>query len=341
MNIETGKELSIPERATLALGLADIEKSLTELSTQSASITEITNPAGYEQCHASRMVLKNQRIEIEKRGKAAREEATAFSKAVIAAEKKLIGIISPEEERLQKIQDAWDTAREAEKQAKIAAELRRVSDINDRIIVLRGNQSITSMSDPKLIADHIADLEKIAVDDSFEEFKQQAADAKAAGIARLTTLHTAAVAHQVEQERIKAERAELERLRAEEAERNRVERERIAAEEAQAKAIRDEEAAKQAEALAAERAEQNRIAAERQAALDAEAARLAAERAEVERQQEALRKAQEPAPKPKGKAKRPSDAEIIGAVASHFSVDKKVAVDWILAIDFSNKELAA
>lgn len=304
-------------------------------------VFDVSTPKGLELAKTARATVREPRYEIEKVRKAAKEPLLKLGKELDNRAKEITAQILAIEEPIDQQIKTEENRKEAEKQAKIAAELRRVSEINDRIIVLRGNQSITSMSDPKLIADHIADLEKIAVDDSFEEFKQQAADAKAAGIARLTTLHTAAVAHQVEQERIKAERAELERLRAEEVERNRVERARIAAEEAQAKAIRDEEAAKQAEALAAERAEQNRLAAERQAAQDAEAAKLAADRAELERQQEALRKAQEPAPKPKGKAKRPSDADLIGAIASHFSVDKKVAVDWILAIDFSNKELAA
>lgn len=304
-------------------------------------VFDVSTTKGLDSAKAARAAVREPRYEIEKVRKAAKEPLLKLGKELDARAKEITAQILAIEEPIDLQIKTEENRKEAEKQAKIAAEQQRVADIQARIVVLRGNQSITSLSDPKLIADHIADLEAIAVDDSFEEFKQQAADAKAAGIARLKELHAAALAHQAEQERIKAERAELARLRAVEEERARVERERIAAEEAMAKALRDEEAAKQAAALAAERAEQNRIAAERQAAQDAEAARLAAERAELERQQEALRKAQEPAPKPKGKAKRPSDADLIGAIASHFSVDKKVAVDWILAIDFSNKELAA
>src|ERR1700722_6232281 len=224
------KALTVVQRATLALGKVDYEPKLIEMAGASKSITVITNADGYSQCHAARMVLKNERIQIEKDGKKARDDANAFNKAVIALETKFIGIISPEEKRLEKLQKDWDDAREAEKQARIAAELERVADLQDRVAELRGNQMLSPTSGSKLIAEHIADLEAIPIDSGFQEFEQQAADAKGAGLKRLNDLHAAALAHEAEQDRLTAEREELIRLRAEQSRREAEDRARREAE---------------------------------------------------------------------------------------------------------------
>lgn len=326
--------LTVAERARTAIGLpAEIEQQLHELAKRTTDIVVIVSPDDRAQVHGALMTLKNQRIAIENAGKDARDDANKFARAVIAEAGRPCSIIEPEEGRLFDLRKKWDDAREAEKQAKIAAELRRVRDLQELVDCYRGNQTLTPSSGSALIAEHIEDLERQPVDESFQEFQQHAADAKAAGLERLRALHAAAVAHETEQARIKAEREELAQLRAEQeksqaAERARIaaenakqaedirlmrvaqetaaaaERKRIADEEAAAKAIRDAEAAKQAAELKALRdaqeaeaaAERQRIANEEAAAKsvrDAEAKRLAAERAEFEGQQAAARKVKE------------------------------------------------
>jgi hypothetical protein len=303
------------------------------------------------------MVLKNLRVDIQNRGKEARDEATKFSRAVIAEEKRLIALIEPEEDRLQKLQDAWDDAREAEKQAKIAAELKRVADLQERVAELRGNRMLSPTSGAELIADHIGDVEGIAVDESFEEFRERAEAAKTEGLAWLRELHAAAVAHEAEQARIVAEREELAKLRAEQEQRQAAERARLAEEERVAKAARDAEAAKQAEELRqmrlaqqqAAEAERKRIAKEEaaaKAARDAEAAKLAAERAEFERQQAEARKAKEEEERVKreqarlASIKKPADDELLGVLTRHYNVPASKVIEWILAMDLS-KDIAA
>jgi IgA-specific serine endopeptidase len=107
-------------------------------------------------------------------------------------------------------------------------------------------------------------------------------------------------AAKVERDRL----AEAQRLAREELERERlrqqaaadVERARIAEEERVAKAARDAEAARQAEALRLQREESDRIERERQEAREAEDRRIAAERAEAQRieaERQALREAEE------------------------------------------------
>jgi hypothetical protein len=350
--------LTVIQRAVAAIGItAEREKELRELAARTNGINAITNKDGYQQVHSGRMALKNERVSIQNLAKDARDDATKFSRAVIAEEKRIIGLIEPEEQRLQKLQDAYDAAIEAEKQAKIAAEQKRVADLQERVAELRGNRMLSPTSGAELIAEHIADVDGIAVDDSFQEFREQAELAKADGLKFLRDLHAAAVAHETEQARIKAEREELARLRLEEEKRQAAERARIAAEESIAKAARDAEAAKQAEELRlmrvaqqqAAEAERKRIAEEEAAAKavrDAEAAKLAAERAEFERQQAEARRVKEELERAErerarlASIKKPADDELLGVLAKHYNVPTTKVVEWILAMDLS-KDIAA
>jgi hypothetical protein len=307
-------ELTTIERAKAALKFNETRSRLAELAEKSAQLVSITNPAGYQEVHRARMDLKNTRVEIQRRGKEAREDAQAFSKAVIAAEKELVGVIEPEESRLQGLQDAWDAAREAERQAKIEAERKRVEAIQTRVAEIRMAPASFGGLSSAALRSELAELEATVIGEDFAEFQPAAVAAKAEAIA--TTKQMIAVAEQreeaerqrqqeeaaraealrIEAEKLAAERAELERLRAEQAERDRIEREAREAEAAKERAeverqraelrAQQEAAAKaQAEAEAAQRAAQE---AQRKAEEDAR-------RAELERQREAERVAREAA----------------------------------------------
>jgi hypothetical protein len=122
--------LTVVERAALAVrSTPELKQELATLAEGSKHITAITNSDGRAQVHAALMALKNRRIDIEKIGKDARDDATKFSKAVIAEEDSLIALIQPEEDRLQAIRDEWDDRIEAERLAKVKAEQERVAAI--------------------------------------------------------------------------------------------------------------------------------------------------------------------------------------------------------------------
>jgi hypothetical protein len=266
------ESMSVTERAANALNQAETEEQIKALVEESKPIVAVTDSASREVCHGSLMTLKNMRILIQNRAKDGRDEAVKYSKAVIAIEKELVALITPEETRLAAIRDEWDTAKEREKEAKIAAEIARVAAIQERIAELRGCQTLSPSSGSTLIMEHIHDLDAIPVDSTFEEFEQQAHDAKIAALVRLKGILGAAVAHEAEQKKIIEERAELAKLReaeeqrqamarAEQAEKDRLakiesdrsakeaddkrkteareQRERLAKEEADAKAQRD------------------------------------------------------------------------------------------------------
>ena len=61
---------------------------------------------GRDQCHAAAMAALKARTAVVNAAKSARADATAFSRAVIAEEARLVALIEPEEIRLKALRDA-------------------------------------------------------------------------------------------------------------------------------------------------------------------------------------------------------------------------------------------
>ena len=292
----TGTALSVIERAAVALGSSALEIHLADLAKQHADITAISNKDGREQVHSAAMVLRGQRTSIQKTGKAARDDATKFSQAVIAEEKRLIAMIEPEEERLIKLRDEWDQEQERIKRAAAEAEAKRKAWHESQVAGIRELVLKAGGASAESIAALIAELRGIEPRKEIHaECMPAVALAKSETMDRLVALHESAVSAEAEQARIKAEQeAEAARLAAE--------REELARLRAEAEARRQEEERKAAEARAAEEA---RMAAERAEIArhrEAQEAKARAEREEFERQvaelraqQEAVRKQQEAA----------------------------------------------
>lgn len=331
--------LTVIERAKQALKVSpEFEKELRELAQASVTITTITNDDGRTQVHAARMALKNRRIELETDAETAREDSNAFSRAVIAEQKRLIALIQPEEKRLQALQDAHDAKAEAEKQRKADAELQRVEGIRSRIDNdIRGAVTGSAGRSAEQIATTIADVERISIDESFAEFSEQAREARIAAIAGLRQLHTSAVASEAAAVQLAKDRAELAELRAAQEKRNTEERERLAeverqaqaaraAEQARLDAVRAEEDARQAEARRLEREEQDRLATER---ADFEARQAEAEKIRADAEAHKAEVARLAA------LTKPSDVELIGVLAAHYNAPHAKVIDWILAMDLS------
>lgn len=279
--------LTVVERASLAIRSSEYEPKLRELAARSVAITAITNADGYKECHSARMALKRERIAIESDGKTARDDATAFAKAVIAEEKRLVGIIAPEESRLQAIQDAHDAKAAAEKARKEQEERERVAAIRARIDAIKARATVAY----KLNATEVQALIGAINEESFEregfgEFADEAMAARAATLEYLADVHTTKAAQEAEAKRMADERAELARLRELEEQRQaaaRAEEARIAT-EAQAK--RDTEATAERKRLD----EEARVAREAREAADAKAK---AERDEADRIAREARMAEE------------------------------------------------
>jgi hypothetical protein len=326
--------LTLPERAAVALGSSKTELDLLELVKQSADIVAVNNAAGRDQAHRIAMNLKTARVAIEKTGKAAREDAVAFGKAVIAEEKRLVGIVEGEETRVFGLRDAWDAKIEAERQAKIDAEIERTAAIADAIAGIRERETdvVRKCKTAAETQFEIDGLEAYEITKAvFQERFDDAVNAKEVTLqvmrqvltSRLEDERVAAeakAAAAAEAKRLAEERAELAKLRAEQAERDRLAKEEAdrvtAAQAVEAARLRAEAAAQTAEvdrqrkeaeaALRAqaqaqeaqarkEQAERDRVSAEVKAQLEQKAAQLAADRKALEDERAAEAKAKQDA----------------------------------------------
>jgi hypothetical protein len=285
--------LAPAQRAAIVLNSKQTRIDLAALVKKSAGIVTVTNLDGRSECHSALMTLKNARIVIEKTGKQAREDATAFSKSVIAEEKSLVGITLAEEERLQALRDKWDADRAAELQAKIAAERLRVDDIKAKISTIAAAPVRHVTSNSSVLERAIGFYMVMPVTDSeYMEFAPEAKAAVEAAIGKLKDMQIiAAESEAAEAKRIADQQAEADRIKAErlanEQEKSRLAE--LAAEiERKATAEREDHARQDAIKQAAIAEQQRAVEAELQSSRDKLNAELAAREAAIKLQQDEI-----------------------------------------------------
>lgn len=324
--------------------LADVSKAVAEFDRVAAGlgalqktyggiVYEVSTTKGMEEAKAARLAIRAPRYEIENVRKAAKAPLLELGKKLDSEAKRITAELQKIEDPIHQQIANEEERKERERQEKIAAELKRVTDIHASIELLRGNPTLTVNSGSVAIQASINQLAAMPVDESFMEYTQQAKDARAAGLFRLGELLIAAQTNE-------AERAELARLREEQARRDKEDRERLAEEERVAKVARDAAAAEQADANRKEREATeaaNRAERERQAAEDK---RLREEREQLARDQEALRAAQAaaaapPPPRTAAKARKALKADM----GNGLTVQRGADGHW-MQIDHDSKSAA-
>ena len=285
--------LTIPARAAIALQFTAAEAHLRELLAGTVGITSVTNRAGREECHKAAMAITKARTAIVSAGKTARDDANAFSKAVIAEERRLIGIVEAEETRLKGLRDAWDAEQARIREEAERKEKARIDGILARIQILRDYPGMAATANLERAKGLFSELAGFSIGDSFGEYKEKALGVLQDARAAVASIVDAKIAAEEEAARIKAE-AEAARLAAEAA---------AAAHAAELAELRkQQEAAEEQRRIeaAAAKAEQERIQAERdriaaeELRIEREAtakalAELAAKEAEIAEQQRAIR----------------------------------------------------
>lgn len=203
--------------------------------------------------------------------KAAKAEAKALCDALDGEKKSIIG-------RIQDMIDHHDTIIKDHE----AIETNRVEALKERVEGIRKFVEMTAHMPSDEIQELIEQCKGVVIDESFEEYRGEAAIAKDETILALTNIHADVKVKENEQ-------AELERLRKEKEESERKEREEQIARDAAEKAERE----KQEAIEKAERDKQEAIdKAEREKA-EAEQARIQAEQRAKEETEAAARKAEE------------------------------------------------
>ncbi|WP_124313750.1 hypothetical protein [Pseudomonas chlororaphis] len=213
----------------------------------------------------------------------------AVGKEISAKQKEIPKLIDAERKRV------WDTLEAWQKEVRKPlddwqdAEDARVDKHNDGIEAIKALAKFEELPTAAHVAQVIADLELLALDDSWEEFLPEAAQAKNQALITLRGLHAERARHEAEQ-------AELARLREEKEMRDKKDREDQIAREAAERATQEaEEKAQRARDAEAQRVRDEQEAAEKRESdlklQTAEAERRAeqAKREQVEAEQRAER----------------------------------------------------
>ena len=245
--------------------------------------------------------VRTARTDVEKRRKELKQDALDYGRLVDSTAKSITERLEAIEGPLKANKEQIDAENERIKREKEEAERLRIAGIQSLIAAIANAPGALASANTERLRQAIAKAEamEISIAD-YEEFTQQATDAKTATIAAMNDLLTARIAADeaeaarlAEQARIDAERkAESERLAAEQA---RLAAERAEFQRQQAEARHQQEAADRArrEAEAAEQAKRDAEARAQQAELDRQRAELkAAQDALAEQHRKAAEDAQ-------------------------------------------------
>jgi len=239
---------------------------------------DVTTSEGMALAKAARAELRDYRVNLEKKRVQIKAPALERSRLIDAEAKRITAELVALEDPIDAQIKGEEGRKEREREAKIEAERLRVAGIQERIAEIRGAVAAAGSCSSSLISEHMDDVGRMVIGPEFAEFAEAATAAKEQTLYQLAALHEAARQREEEAIRLKAERAELEALRADQAKRQaeEAERERAAA-------------AARAEADRVAQVQRDRLAAESRAAAEAEAARIReAAEADQRRKREAL-----------------------------------------------------
>ena len=184
---------------------------------KSLTINGVDDKTGYALVDTARKDLKQSRVDITKKGKELRDDANKFSRAVIAKEKELVGIIEPLEKELKAKQDEVDLIKAKEERKILLPERQeKLESINlelsdDEILEMDSDTFSEFFNGKKM--EYLEAKENERLEEQREKNREQELeDARKEGEAR------ARIEAEHEAERVKAEAKEKE----EQAERDRL-----------------------------------------------------------------------------------------------------------------------
>lgn len=306
---------------------APAAKHVIEYNITDAGLAELAKKHGgivvtadnLDDAKASKVAVRDVRIAVEDKRKELKKDALEYGRAVDAKAKEIQAKIAKIEEPLT---EQLDEIANAEKRA----ELQRVEEIESQLAVLRAYGQDTdgrTLAELQDWQDHLANYE--ITEEEFQEFREQAAGAKAESESRLRI----AIGHK---QKAEEEAAALEEQRkAQEEQAAELQRQRDELEAGQAKLREEQEAA---EKKAAE--EQAAKDAERQAELDAQQAELDKQREEQERKEQEEREQAEAEAAAARAAELAPDKEKLERLANIIEATELPAVASQQAVDVMN-----
>ena len=218
-------------------------------------------------------VVRTLRVNVEKKRVELKADALEYGRKVDAEAKRITAALLEVEEPLKANKDEIDAEKERLRAEKAKKEQDRIDGIMARITAFSHATASCADRASGAIQELVANVAGVVIDESFQEFQQQASEAKEAALAKMSLLL--------------AGRLELE----EQDRKRREEDERLKAERAALDAQRKELEAKQAAEAAAQQAERERLAAE-QRKIDEEKAAIQRQKDREEFERQALAKAE-------------------------------------------------
>jgi hypothetical protein len=186
-------------------------------------VYDLTTPKGLTEAKAARHDLReNGRYAVQRAEQAVRDEANAVKKEIAPEAERLIAIVKPTEDALDKLITAREAAIEAEKEVKRQAEAARVEKHREAIAKIRAFVDHAKGLPASRIQLGIEKLTGMVFGDACEEFKAEYETALAETISALQRMHAETLASEQEQARLAAQKAEQERVAADLAEQKRL-----------------------------------------------------------------------------------------------------------------------
>lgn len=302
-NTEVSTESPIAEYRPTEAALADLRQRY------ATAVFDVRKPSGMVEAKAARAELRKLRVALEAERKTIKAPALERCRQIDDEAKRITAELVSLEDPIDDQIKAEESRKEEERRQREEAERKRIAEIQERIAAF-GADAGKVIGQPAVVIkariDRLVAVE-IGVAD-FDEFVDQALEARTAALAAMEEQLERQQEHEAEQERIRQERAELEQLRREQqvrqaaeevaaAERRRAEDEAAAAERQrladEARAQREQEEAERAERQRLEQEQRDREESERQERQRAEDAQRAAEQAEHDEQARIAREAEE------------------------------------------------
>lgn len=362
---ETPQLPSLLDQITEAKSIVEfdqVEAGLTELAAKYQGVVyEVQTAEGLAAAKAARLAIREVRFRVQNKAAAMKDPLNRFKKMIDTQAERIKAAVEKIEDPIHQQIKAEEDRQEAERERKRQEKLRRANEVNAKLRAISESVDAVVAAGPDEIAATRAEIAALSITpEGYDDQAGAAVVAQQDALRRLDALHAAAVQRAEHDKAIAAERAELARLREEQAARERAEaeqRERERAERAEReRAEREERERAERERLEKQRAEIQRLldeAKREKAEADAE---LAKARAEYEQ----FRAAKTPAPVTKPEPvtapapqaettiagwvvappPRPTDLQLIGAVAHAFGVSGQVALDWLYTLDFHAAQAA-
>lgn len=277
----------------------------------------VDTPYGLKQAKCGRAEIRGYRTGLEKMRKEIKAPALDHCRLIDSEAKRITAELVALEDPIDSQIKEMEGLKEAERQEKIAAEMDRVEKIKIRIEKIRSVASEIHYIYTLRIEDienRIKQIDNTAINDSFDEYKEQASEVKSSTLSFLNDALLAAKERDSNNKRIADDREELAKLRA--------------AEEKRAKKAEEE----RQEEHKKQREEQDRINMDKKRIED-DRKKLEAdqehERLKNEAKLQSDRNSKQRALDKEKREKFPGIKIITNGISDYFDIDTKVAKKWI------------